>query len=111
MTFLPTPKKIEYKEVKSIETIVLDAKVKERVSVAMFLPKHKRVYSIQECIKEQSAQIYEHVREKYQNFGKRLMRRAKRMLDELDTHYQKRDYTMPGSDIRNYVRSQYKIDV
>ncbi len=108
MTFLPTHKGMNSPSLKEQS---LDTKVEERLSTAMFLPRHKSVYSIREHIKEQSIQIYEHVREKYQNIYERLMRKSKRMLDEVDIEYQKKDDALPGSHIRNYVRSRYKIDV
>ncbi len=112
MTFLPTHKGMDSQSLKELS---LDAKVEEKLeersSTAMFLPRHKRVYSLRERIQEKSEKIYEHIREKYQHFGKRLMRKIKQILDESETNYQRQDDAIPGSSIRNYVRSQYKIDV
>ena len=108
MTFFPTHKGIDSHPPKEQS---LDAKVEEIVSTATFLPRHKRVYSLQEHIQEQSIKIYENIKETYRSFSKRLMRKLKRMLDEVETHYQRQDTAIPGSDIRNYVRARYKIDV
>ncbi len=55
--------------------------------------------------------IFERMKKTYLGLSKKLMIESKRMLDEIDIYYQEPDNDVPGSDIRNYVRSQYKIDV